>query len=123
MDADLNANLDMAFKEDKVILERIQLEEERDPDFKRIILGIDAAPMKMRRMVDKLIEAESATDISSSSHPSPRLRLRPESIVAGVRRILDNLATELPSWPFSTSAVAGDHPLSDQTASITCRTL
>ena len=49
----------MAFKEDKVILERIQLEEERDPDFKRIILGIDAAPMKMRRMVDKLIETES----------------------------------------------------------------
>ena len=58
MDADLTASLDMAFKEDKVILERIQLEEERDPDFKRIILGIDAAPMKMRRMVDKLIEAE-----------------------------------------------------------------
>jgi vanillate O-demethylase monooxygenase subunit len=59
MDADLTASLDMAFKEDKVILERIQLEEERDPDFKRIILGIDAAPMKMRRMVDKLIETES----------------------------------------------------------------
>jgi vanillate O-demethylase monooxygenase subunit len=49
----------MAFNEDKVILERIQLEEERDPNFKRIVLGIDAAPMKMRRMVEKLIEAES----------------------------------------------------------------
>ncbi|MCB1412037.1 MAG: aromatic ring-hydroxylating dioxygenase subunit alpha [Xanthobacteraceae bacterium] len=59
MDAELTASLDMAFKEDKVILERIQLEEERDPDFKRIILGIDAAPMKMRRMVDKLIEQET----------------------------------------------------------------
>ncbi len=59
MDADLSASLDFAFQEDKVILERIQLEEERDPDFKRIILGIDAAPMKMRRMVDKLIEAEA----------------------------------------------------------------
>jgi phenylpropionate dioxygenase-like ring-hydroxylating dioxygenase large terminal subunit len=61
MDAELNASLAMAFKEDKVILERIQLEEERDPDVKRIILGIDAAPMKMRRMVDKLIEAEEST--------------------------------------------------------------
>lgn len=61
MDDDLNASLDMAFKEDKVILERIQLEEERDPDFKRIILGIDAAPMKMRRMVDKLIQNEWTT--------------------------------------------------------------
>ena len=50
----------MAFNEDKVILERIQLEEERDPNFKRIVLGIDAAPMKMRRMVEKLIEAETA---------------------------------------------------------------
>ena len=58
MDASLTADLDMAFKEDKVILERIQLEEERDPNYKRIILGIDAAPMKMRRMVDKLIIAE-----------------------------------------------------------------
>ncbi|KPG01291.1 vanillate O-demethylase oxygenase [Rhodopseudomonas sp. AAP120] len=60
MDADLSASLDIAFREDKVILERIQLEEERAPDFKRIILGIDAAPMKMRRMVDKLIAAEAA---------------------------------------------------------------
>jgi phenylpropionate dioxygenase-like ring-hydroxylating dioxygenase large terminal subunit len=59
MDKDLNKSLDMAFNEDKVILEKIQLEEERDPDFKRIILGIDAAPMKMRRMVDKLIETEA----------------------------------------------------------------
>jgi vanillate O-demethylase monooxygenase subunit len=61
MDVELNASLAMAFKEDKVILERIQLEEERDPDVKRMILGIDAAPMKMRRMVDKLIEAEGST--------------------------------------------------------------
>jgi vanillate O-demethylase monooxygenase subunit len=59
MDKDLNKSLDMAFNEDKVILEKIQLEEERDPDVKRIILGIDAAPMKMRRMVDKLIESET----------------------------------------------------------------
>jgi phenylpropionate dioxygenase-like ring-hydroxylating dioxygenase large terminal subunit len=60
MDAELTASLDMAFREDKVILERIQLEEERDPEFKRITLGIDAAPIRMRRMVDKLIEAEAA---------------------------------------------------------------
>jgi vanillate O-demethylase monooxygenase subunit len=60
IDADLTASLDKAFKEDKVILERIQLEEERDPEFRRLILGIDAAPMKMRRIVDTLVESEEA---------------------------------------------------------------
>ena len=59
IDAELTASLDMAFNEDKVLLERIQLEEERDPSFKRIVLGIDAAPRKMRRMVEKLIDSES----------------------------------------------------------------
>jgi vanillate O-demethylase monooxygenase subunit len=58
MDPDLTASLDKAFKEDKIILEQIQLEEERAPDLRRIILGIDAAPIKMRRIVDKLIEWE-----------------------------------------------------------------
>jgi len=61
IDAELTASLDMAFNEDKVILECIQLEEERDPSFKRIVLGIDAAPRKMHHMVEKLIEAESIT--------------------------------------------------------------
>lgn len=59
MDSELTSSLAMAFNEDKSILEQIQLEEERDPDFKRIILGIDAAPMKMRRMIDRLIQSEA----------------------------------------------------------------
>jgi vanillate O-demethylase monooxygenase subunit len=59
IDAELTVDLDRAFQEDKVILERIQREEERDADYKRIVLGIDAAPRKMRRMVERLIEAES----------------------------------------------------------------
>jgi len=59
IDAQLTADLDKAFQEDKVILERIQREEERNADYKRIVLGIDAAPRKMRRMVERLIEAES----------------------------------------------------------------
>jgi phenylpropionate dioxygenase-like ring-hydroxylating dioxygenase large terminal subunit len=62
IDEELTASMNMAFNEDKVILEQIQIEEERDPDFKKITLGIDAAPMKMRRMVDKLIEAEQGTN-------------------------------------------------------------
>ena len=61
IDHEMNTSLDMAFKEDKVILESIQREEERDPNFKRIVLGIDAAPLKMRRMVDKLIDTESTS--------------------------------------------------------------
>jgi vanillate O-demethylase monooxygenase subunit len=59
IDADLSASLDMAFKEDKVVLEQIQREEERVPNFKRVVLGIDAAPMKMRRIVARLIEDET----------------------------------------------------------------
>lgn len=58
----------MAFKEDKVILEHIQLEEERDPNFKRVILEIDGAPMKIARIVDALIEPESAIDATASRH-------------------------------------------------------
>jgi len=60
IDAALSAGLDMAYREDKVVLERIQIEEERDPHFKNITLGIDAAPMKMRRMVAAAIESEAA---------------------------------------------------------------
>lgn len=58
IDAELNASLDMAFREDKVILERIQEEEELNPDFKTLTLGIDAAPKIMRRMVAKRIQQE-----------------------------------------------------------------
>ncbi|MGV3655297.1 MAG: Rieske 2Fe-2S domain-containing protein [Noviherbaspirillum sp.] len=59
IDAQMNADLEMAFTEDKVILEKIQLEEERSQSQKRIILAIDGAPRKMRKMVDRLIAAEA----------------------------------------------------------------
>ena len=58
IDQDLNAAMEFAFKEDKVILEQIQLEQERDPNAKQITLGIDAAPRRMHKMVQKLIEEE-----------------------------------------------------------------
>ena len=58
IDAEMNEALAFAFNEDKVILERIQREQERDPNAKRIALGIDAAPRRMNKMVQKLIEEE-----------------------------------------------------------------
>ena len=58
IDQELNAALEFAFKEDKIILERIQQEQERDPNAKQITLGIDAAPRRMHKMVQKLIEEE-----------------------------------------------------------------
>src|SRR5690606_9054604 len=58
IDAEMNVALEFAFKEDKVILERIQKEEERNPNAERVMLGIDAAPTRMARMVRKLIEEE-----------------------------------------------------------------
>jgi vanillate O-demethylase monooxygenase subunit len=58
IDQELNAALEFAFKEDKIILERIQQEQERDPNAKQITLGIDAAPRRMHKMVQKLIQEE-----------------------------------------------------------------
>jgi vanillate O-demethylase monooxygenase subunit len=73
IDGDLNAALDMAFNEDKVILERIQLEEERSSTQKRIILGIDAAPRRMRKMVDKLIEEEVKAEQEKAGAAKPKV--------------------------------------------------
>ena len=62
MEAELTADMDRAFNEDKVVLQRIQLEEEREAargkPYKRIVLGIDAAPRRMRKMIDQMIEEE-----------------------------------------------------------------
>jgi len=41
-----------------LILEALHLEEEARPDFKRINLAIDAAPNKMRRIVDDMIASD-----------------------------------------------------------------
>ena len=67
IDAEMNAALAFAFNEDKVILERIQKEEERNPNAERVMLGIDAAPTRMARMVQKLIEEEKRSHETSAA--------------------------------------------------------
>ena len=44
-----------AFAEDKAVLEAIQYNEEKHPDFKKVKIAIDAAPGRMRRMVDGML--------------------------------------------------------------------
>ncbi|MEH2549350.1 phenylpropionate dioxygenase-like ring-hydroxylating dioxygenase large terminal subunit [Bradyrhizobium sp. AZCC 2262] len=51
----LNSDFRAVFDEDRLILEALHREEEARPDFKRINLAIDAAPNKMRRIVDDMI--------------------------------------------------------------------
>jgi phenylpropionate dioxygenase-like ring-hydroxylating dioxygenase large terminal subunit len=58
VDQRLHADFRIAFKEDKEILERIEAVERARPDFKRIRLGIDAAPQRMRRIVERMAAAE-----------------------------------------------------------------
>ncbi len=59
IDAQLHAGLRMAFDEDKAILEAIRREEIRRPDFRPIGIAIDAAPTRMRRIVQRLRDAEN----------------------------------------------------------------
>ena len=54
----LNSDFRAVFDEDRLILEALHLEEEARPDFKRINLAIDAAPNKMRRIVDDMIASD-----------------------------------------------------------------
>jgi phenylpropionate dioxygenase-like ring-hydroxylating dioxygenase large terminal subunit len=55
----IHADLRIAFNEDKSILEAIQRKEAQYPDFRRVTLGVDAAPHRMRRKVDAMIAAET----------------------------------------------------------------
>ena len=59
VDQRLHADFRIAFNEDKEILERIEQVERARPDFKRIRLGIDAAPQRMRRIVERMAAAEA----------------------------------------------------------------
>ena len=61
VDERLHADFRIAFNEDKEILERIEAVERASPNAKRIRLGIDAAPQRMRRIVERMAanEAES----------------------------------------------------------------
>jgi phenylpropionate dioxygenase-like ring-hydroxylating dioxygenase large terminal subunit len=56
----LNNDFRAAFDEDRLVLEALHREEEARPDFKRINLAIDAAPKKMRRIVDDMIASDQA---------------------------------------------------------------
>jgi phenylpropionate dioxygenase-like ring-hydroxylating dioxygenase large terminal subunit len=55
VDQRLHADFRIAFNEDKEILERIETVERSRPDVKRIRLGIDAAPQRMRRIVERMV--------------------------------------------------------------------
>jgi phenylpropionate dioxygenase-like ring-hydroxylating dioxygenase large terminal subunit len=48
----------IAFNEDKDILEAIQKNETSDPQRRSLRLAIDASPVNMRRMIDRMIQAE-----------------------------------------------------------------
>lgn len=58
--AALSADFRVAFAEDKAILEAIQASERRYPQRKTIKIAIDAAPRRMRRMVERMCEGEVA---------------------------------------------------------------
>ncbi|MEW6643878.1 MAG: aromatic ring-hydroxylating dioxygenase subunit alpha [Pseudomonadota bacterium] len=65
VDQRLHADFRIAFNEDKEILERIEAVERARPNVKRIRLGIDAAPQRMRRIVERLAAADSEPGISA----------------------------------------------------------
>jgi phenylpropionate dioxygenase-like ring-hydroxylating dioxygenase large terminal subunit len=58
VDQRLHGDFRVAFNEDKEILEAIEQQEMAYPGFPKIRLGIDAAPMRMRRKVETMMEAE-----------------------------------------------------------------
>ncbi len=59
VDERLHADFRIAFNEDKEILERIEAVERAGPDVKRIRLAIDAAPQRMRRIVERMVAEEA----------------------------------------------------------------
>lgn len=52
----------LAFNEDKEILEAIQKNETANPQRRPIRLAIDASPVNMRRMIDRMIQAEQTKE-------------------------------------------------------------
>jgi vanillate O-demethylase monooxygenase subunit len=60
IDERMTGDFRIAFDEDKTILERIEQVERSAPPIGRVRLGIDAAPMRMRRAVQRMIEADAA---------------------------------------------------------------
>lgn len=58
---ELSDDFRIAFAEDKAILEAIDENEQRYPGRRPVRIAIDAAPQRMRRMVDRMIQAEAIT--------------------------------------------------------------
>lgn len=58
VDQKLHDDFRTAFNEDKLILEEIDRVERARPEARRIRLGIDAAPQRMRRIVERMIAAD-----------------------------------------------------------------
>jgi len=58
----------IAFNEDKAILEAIQRKEKELRGRRPIRLAIDAAPMRMRRMVESMMEAEPRSEHASDAN-------------------------------------------------------
>jgi vanillate O-demethylase monooxygenase subunit len=61
VNAELSADFRTAFAEDKAILEAIRINEHRYPGRKTAKIAIDVAPMRMRKMVERMRESEQAT--------------------------------------------------------------
>lgn len=64
VDQRLHDDFRIAFNEDKDILERIEQADQARPGFKRIRLGIDVAPQRMRRIVERMVDAEAAPRVA-----------------------------------------------------------
>ena len=65
VDQRLHADFRIAFNEDKEILERIEEVARARPNAKCIRLAIDAAPQRMRRIVERIVASEEATRASA----------------------------------------------------------
>jgi vanillate O-demethylase monooxygenase subunit len=65
VDHRLHDDFRVAFNEDKEILEQIDRIEQARPEARRIRLGIDAAPQKMRRVVERMIAEERGTPVAA----------------------------------------------------------
>jgi phenylpropionate dioxygenase-like ring-hydroxylating dioxygenase large terminal subunit len=67
VDERLHADFRVAFNEDKEILERIEAVERSRPDIKRIRLGIDAAPQRMRRIVERMVAEDGKSSAAQAA--------------------------------------------------------
>jgi len=77
INTELSNDFRMAFAEDKAILEAIRVNERRYPGRKTVKIAIDAAPVRMRRMVDRLRTDEAANIVSPEAvrrDPAPAER-------------------------------------------------